>query len=83
MSIGFRSLEEALNKDTGGFRFLKSEILELSLVAIPANAGATISSIKSLDLAAPGRHPSRVRDRLPIVRGIKGTRYYHGQATHR
>jgi HK97 family phage prohead protease len=76
VSIGFRSLEEALNKDTGGFRFLKSEILELSLVAIPANAGATISSIKSLDLAASGPHPSRVRDRLPIVRVMKGARYY-------
>jgi HK97 family phage major capsid protein/HK97 family phage prohead protease len=72
VSIGFRSIEEAYNKDTGGFRFLKTEILELSLVAIPANAGATISSIKSLDLAAPGRHPSRVGDPLPIVRVNKG-----------
>jgi HK97 family phage major capsid protein/HK97 family phage prohead protease len=72
VSIGFRSIEEAFNKDTGGFRFLKTEILELSLVAIPANAGATIQSIKSLDLAAPGRHPSRDRDPLPIVRVDKG-----------
>ena len=72
VSIGFRSIEEAFNKETGGFRFLKTEILELSLVAIPANAGATISSIKSLDLAAPGRHPSRDRDPLPIVRVDKG-----------
>jgi HK97 family phage major capsid protein/HK97 family phage prohead protease len=72
VSIGFRSIEEAFNKETGGFRFLKTEILELSLVAIPANAGATISSIKSLDLAAPGRHLSRVRDALPIVRVEKG-----------
>jgi len=71
VSIGFRSIEEAFNKETGGFRFLKSEILELSLVAIPANAGATISSIKSLDLAASGRHPSRVRDPLPIVHAEK------------
>ena len=74
VSIGFRSIEEAYNKDTGGFRFLKTEILELSLVAIPANADATISSIKSLDLAAPGRHPSRDRDPLPIVRVDKDAR---------
>jgi HK97 family phage major capsid protein/HK97 family phage prohead protease len=72
VSIGFRSIEEAFNKETMGFRFLKTEVLELSLVAIPANAGATISSIKSLDLAAPGRHSSRDRDPLPIVRADKG-----------
>jgi len=72
VSIGFRSIEEAWNKETGGFRFLKTEILELSLVAIPANAGATISSIKSLDLAASGPHLSRDRDPLPIVRADKG-----------
>jgi HK97 family phage major capsid protein/HK97 family phage prohead protease len=74
VSIGFRALEEAFNKETGGFRFLKTEILELSLVAIPANAGATISSIKSLDLAASGPHLSRDRDVLPIVRVDKGAR---------
>ena len=65
VSIGFRSIEEAFNKETGGFRFLKTEILELSLVAIPANASATISAIKTLDLAATGRHSSRDRDTLP------------------
>jgi HK97 family phage prohead protease len=37
VSIGFRSIEEAFIKETGSFRFLKTEILELSLVAIPAN----------------------------------------------
>jgi HK97 family phage major capsid protein/HK97 family phage prohead protease len=68
VSIGFRPIEHTMHKATGGVRFLKTEILELSLVAIPANAGATIQSIKSLDLAAPGRHPSRDRDPLPIVR---------------
>jgi len=61
VSIGFRSIEEAFNKDTGGFRFLKTEVLELSLVAIPANADATIHTVKSLDLASS----------LPIVR-VKG-----------
>ena len=74
VSIGFRSIEEAFNKDTNGFRFLKTEILELSLVAIPANADATIQSIKSFDLAASGRHLSRDRDPLPIVRVDKGAR---------
>jgi HK97 family phage major capsid protein/HK97 family phage prohead protease len=72
VSIGFRSLQNVVNQKTGGLRFLKTEILELSLVAIPANAGATIHTIKSLDLAASGRDPSRVRDTLPIVRVQKG-----------
>ncbi|HEX4861731.1 MAG TPA: HK97 family phage prohead protease, partial [Rhizomicrobium sp.] len=62
VSIGFRPIEETFNKATNGFRFLKSEVLELSLVAIPANPGATIQSIKALDLAATG--PARV----PVVR---------------
>jgi len=71
VSVGFRALEhKAL--PTGGLQFLKTEILELSLVAIPANAAATIHSIKSLDLAAPGLHPSRDRDPQPIVRLTKG-----------
>jgi HK97 family phage major capsid protein/HK97 family phage prohead protease len=72
VSIGFRSIEEAFNKDTNGFRYLKTEVLELSLVAIPANADATIHTIKELDLAASGRHASRDRDPLPIVRVDKG-----------
>ena len=41
--------------DVGAYRFLKSEVLELSLVTIPANASATIATIKSLDEAALGR----------------------------
>ena len=71
VSIGFRSIKDAFDKTTGGMRFLQTEILELSLVTIPANAAATIHTIKSLDLAAPGPHPSRDRDPLPIVRVTK------------
>lgn len=50
VSIGFKPLEYSRMED-GGVRFLRSEVLELSLVTIPANADATIASIKSLDLA--------------------------------
>jgi uncharacterized protein len=48
VSIGFRSLEHSRMED-GGIRFLKTEIMELSLVTIPANAEATISVVKALD----------------------------------
>lgn len=52
VSIGFRSLEHAL-MESGGVRFVKSEVMELSLVTIPANADATIQTIKSLDQGLP------------------------------
>lgn len=48
VSIGFRALEYSF-MDDGGVRFVKTEIYELSLVTIPANASATIQTIKALD----------------------------------
>jgi HK97 family phage major capsid protein/HK97 family phage prohead protease len=57
VSIGFRALEYSI-MDDGGYRFTKSEVYELSLVTIPANAEATITAIKAIDsrqLAASGR----------------------------
>lgn len=56
VSIGFRALEEAF-MESGGIHFLKTEVLELSLVTVPANASATVAIVKSLDVpraAAPG-----------------------------
>lgn len=52
LSIGFRSIEaEPLNKDEpwGAQRFVKWDWLELSAVTIPANAEASIQTIKSYD----------------------------------
>ncbi len=52
VSIGFNVLENGYEiMKNGGYRYLKTEVLELSLVPIPANADATITSIKSLDTA--------------------------------
>src|SRR5690606_27210110 len=51
VSIGFRPIEYKL-LDNGGLRFLKTEVYELSLVTIPANADAVITSAKSLDPAS-------------------------------
>lgn len=47
VSIGFRALEYAYMET--GTRFLQTEIIELSLVTIPANASATIQTIKAMD----------------------------------
>lgn len=72
VSIGFRVLDDAIEqiKATGGLKFLKTEVMELSLVTIPANASATILTVKSLDtkdLAASGLNTSGVTD-TPTLR---------------
>lgn len=72
VSIGFRALEYSF-MDDGGIRFMKSEVYELSLVTIPANADATITAIKSIDaplLAALGKEP-KAADR-PVHPGASG-----------
>jgi HK97 family phage major capsid protein/HK97 family phage prohead protease len=48
VSVGFKPIEYSFI-DGGGVRFVESEVLELSLVTIPANVDATITSIKSID----------------------------------
>lgn len=50
LSIGFTAIEYAF-MDTGGIRFSKWNWLELSAVTIPANASASIATVKSLDHA--------------------------------
>jgi HK97 family phage major capsid protein len=67
VSIGFRILDNAVTAIKGGFRILRSEVVELSLVTIPSNPEAAILLVKSL--AAPGRHsPPRPVD--PPARSI-------------
>lgn len=70
VSVGFRAIEESYNKDTGGFRFIRTEVMELSLVTVPANASATIHSIKALDLADSGRHAAGSPG-VPVVRAVQ------------
>lgn len=70
VSIGFKPIEQSYNKDTGGFRFLRSEVLELSLVAIPANADATIATIKSFDTDPQ----SALRPAAPSSAGVPASR---------
>lgn len=53
VSIGFNPLDDAVELlQTGGLRFLKWEMLELSLVGVPANPDAMIHAFKSADSAA-------------------------------
>lgn len=75
VSIGFRPIEYSFIEDSGGIRFTETEIYELSLVTIPANAEATIEQIKSIDRrdrAASGKEvPSAVATKggaSPVVK---------------
>lgn len=64
LSIGFSSKEHSYIEGTGGIHFLKWAWLELSAVTIPANAEASIQTIKSLDTvlrAASGQRDGVVR----------------------
>lgn len=61
VSIGFRAIEHSF-MDNGGVRFSATEIYELSLVTIPANASATIQTIKAMD--SVGRN---VKAGVPLI----------------
>jgi HK97 family phage prohead protease len=60
VSIGFRALDSQRIK--GGMRFTKFEILELSLVTIPANSQALIGEIRAIDQAQRKGAVSLTRD---------------------
>jgi HK97 family phage major capsid protein/HK97 family phage prohead protease len=75
VSIGFRALEDGVEfLESGGIRFTKTEILELSLVTVPANSEAVIENIKSIDrqaLAASG-HKAKPVVKLAPPPGASG-----------
>lgn len=49
VSIGFRPIKYAF-RDDGGIDFQETEVYELSMVTIPANAEAVITAVKSMKL---------------------------------
>jgi HK97 family phage major capsid protein/HK97 family phage prohead protease len=71
VSIGFRVLNNAVARLKGGaVRFDQVEVVELSLVTIPANMHASILVVKQL--AASGLSPVPALRDLPVVRVPKG-----------
>lgn len=73
VSIGWRLLENGVQflKD-GTAKLTNIEVVELSLVTVPANSSARILSVKELDMAASGRHSPGDAGTLPVVRAQKG-----------
>lgn len=69
VSIGFRALEDGIERmKSGGIRFMKTEVLELSLVTVAANQDAVISMIKSIDAeirAANEDEPAEAENEIP------------------
>jgi HK97 family phage prohead protease len=62
VSIGFHVLEDGAElMKNGGLRFTKWEMVELSLVGVPANPDAVITAFKSAD-------PSEIREALGVAR---------------
>jgi len=51
LSIGFRALEDGVERIASGYRFTKWSWLELSAVTIPANAQATVLAVKTASAA--------------------------------
>lgn len=61
VSIGFKALNDGVEiLKGGGLKFNKWEMLELSLVSVPANPDALIQSFKSMDAA-------RIRSALGVM----------------
>ena len=75
VSVGFRVLDDAVKRlPDGGLRLLKTEVLELSLVTIPANEHAGIRIIKALAVSghsAPGVLGDRTKDAQPARRTME------------
>jgi HK97 family phage major capsid protein len=72
VSIGFRALDQPeWDKENGGFHFSSIEVLELSMVVIPANADATIDTVKSFDTGLPAPGP-KATARVKCLPGASG-----------
>lgn len=72
VSIGFRAMEDGIERlKTGGLRFTSYEVLELSLVPVPANSEASIQSIKAID--APFLAPQGTEAAVPTTPAAVGT----------
>jgi HK97 family phage major capsid protein/HK97 family phage prohead protease len=82
VSIGFRAIKYAFLEDGDGIEFQEWEWLELSAVTIPANAEATITTIRSFDAqarAATGRAELEPSGRPAPRSGSVSTRTTEGR----
>lgn len=69
LSIGFRGLQTEQIPNSWGYKIEKWEWLELSAVTIPANAEASISSVKQFDIGAPAAKGTKGTGHSPVASG--------------
>nr|WP_176024873.1 phage major capsid protein [Brucella pseudintermedia] len=74
LSIGFRGLDTEQIPNSWGLKFEKWEWLELSAVTIPANAEASITSVKQFDIGAPAASGNKGTDPSPVASGKPSTK---------
>ncbi|MDH0126667.1 phage major capsid protein [Brucella intermedia GD04153] len=74
LSIGFRGLDTEQIPNSWGLKFEKWEWLELSAVTIPANAEASITSVKQFDIGAPAASGNKGTDHSPVASGKPSTK---------
>lgn len=72
LSIGFRGLDVEQIPNSWGVKFEKWEWLELSAVTIPANAEASITSVKQFDIGAPASSGTSDADANPGLKAPPG-----------
>jgi len=90
VSIGFNPLDDAVEMlQTGGLRYLKWEMLELSLVGVPANPDALVHAYKSLPEGGmlPGEVLQQIRSldaraaqlqSVPLIKSIEQQKNLNG-----
>lgn len=72
VSIGFAPIEDQIERlKSGGLRFLKWEMLELSLVGVPANPDALVNAFKSMDSMRIRSELGISPTSIPLVRATK------------
>ncbi len=72
LSIGFAPIERSYLDDSRGIHYTKWQWLELSAVTIPANADASIQTVKRFDIASQeSLKKKRVMIQVPVPRQIQ------------
>lgn len=78
LSIGFRGLEVADIAGSWGVKFNTWEWLELSAVTIPANAEASIQTVKQFDVGAPSSKPTEKPPGASGTKNVQPVSLRHG-----
>lgn len=81
VSIGFRALKDGVVRlKDGGLHFLKTEICELSIVSVPANAEAAVLSVRSADAPFLEKRTMTTAEQITELESERATHVAHLEA---